>query len=229
MKIPQLFMVSNKISDLSEKAALQLPNSIAEIRKHVNILIIDDNDFMPESYLKLNGYQLQHKTDIDTIQDVQPYDIILCDISGVGKKLGYSKEGAFVIREIHASYPLKRIIAYTVNTYDADYNQFFSIADFVAPKDLGIDDWINVLDEQVKKSIDPINQWNKIRDYLQESGVSTLTIARIEDKFVSAVNRKDFGKLKSFVQGEDSKLNNIITEFTSSLCAKIILGLIGGI
>lgn len=229
MKIPQLFIVNNKISDLSEKTALQLPNSIAEIRKHVNILIIDDNDFMPESYLKSNGYQLQHKTDIDTIQDVQPYDIILCDISGVGKKLGYSKEGAFVIREIHASYPLKRIIAYTANTYNADYNQFFSIADFVAPKDLGIDDWIDVLDEQVKKAIDPVNQWNKIRDYLQESGVSTLTIARIEDKFVGAVNRKDFTKLKSFVQGEDSKLNNIITEFASSLCAKIILGLIGGV
>ena len=200
----------NKISDLSERTALQLPNSIAEIRKHVNMLIIDDNDFSPEPYLISNGYQVHHKSDIDRIKDVEPYDIILCDISGVGKKLGYTKEGAFIIREIHANYPNKRVIAYTANTYNADYNQFFSMADFVAPKD-------------------PVNQWNKIRDYLQENGVSTLTIARIEDKFVDAVNRKNFDKLKSFVQGKDSKLNSIITDFMSSLCAKIILGIVGGV
>ena len=229
MNFPRIYMFMNKISDLSERTALQLPNSIAEIRKHVNMLIIDDNDFSPEPYLISNGYQVHHKSDIDRIKDVEPYDIILCDISGVGKKLGYTKEGAFIIREIHANYPNKRVIAYTANTYNADYNQFFSMADFVAPKDLGIDDWIDILDDQVKKSIDPVNQWNKIRDYLQENGVSTLTIARIEDKFVDAVNRKNFDKLKAFVQGKDSRLNSIITDFMSSLCAQIILGIVGGV
>lgn len=217
-----------KINDLSENAALKLPNGIAELRKHVNMLVIDDNDFMPESFLKANGYQIHHKTDIDTIKDVEPYDIILCDIAGVGKKLGYSKEGAFIIREIHANYPNKRIIAYTSYTYDPDYNHFFSIADFVAPKDFGIDDWINALDDQVKKSIDPVNQWIKIRDYLLENDVSTLTIAKIEDKFVAAVNNKDFDKLRSYVEGKDSQLKSIITDFLSSLCAKLILGSIGG-
>lgn len=229
MKLPHICIIMNKISDLSENSALKLPNGIAELRKHVNMLVIDDNPFMPENFLQANGYQMQHKTDIDSIKDVEPYDIILCDISGVGKKLGFVKEGAFIIREIHANYPNKRIIAYTSNTYDADYNQFFSMADFVAPKDLGIDDWINVLDEQIRKSIDPVNQWKKIRNYLLENEVSTLTIAKIEDKFVEAVNSKNFDKLKIFVQGNDSKLNSIITDFMSSLCAKIILGMIGGI
>ena len=229
MKIPKMYLFAHKISDLSEKMVLQSPNSIADIRKHVNMLIIDDNDFTPENYLIKNGYQVHHKRDIDTIKDVEAYDIILCDISGVGKKLGFSKEGAFIIREIHANYPIKRVIAYTANTYNADYNQFFSMADFVAPKDMGIDDWIDMLDDQVKKSIDPVNQWYKIRNYLQDNGVSTLTIARIEDKFVDAVYRKDFSKLKSFVQGEDSKLNSIISDFASSLCAKIILGIAGGV
>ena len=69
----------------------------------------------------------------------------------------------------------------------------------------------------------------KIRAYLLENEVSTLTIARIEDKYVDAVNKRDFTKLKSYVEGKDSKLNSIITEFTLSLCAKILCGLIGGI
>lgn len=229
MKLPHIYIIMNKISDLSENAALKLPNGIAELRKHVSMLIIDDNEFAPEAYLKANGYQIQHKHDIETIKDVEPYDIILCDIAGVGKKLGYQKEGAFIIREIHANYPNKRIIAYTSYTYNPEFNQFFSMADFVAPKDFAIDGWIDALDEQVRKSIDPVNQWKKIRAYLIENDVSTLTIARIEDKYVTAVNCKNFDKLKSFVEGKDSKLASIISDLMSSLCAKIILGSIGGV
>lgn len=228
MKFPHICFIMNKISDLSESAALRLPNNISELRKHVRMLVIDDNDFSPEKYLQANGYQIQHKTDIETISDVEPYDIILCDIAGIGKKLGYAKEGAFIIREIHANYPNKRVIAYTSYTYDADYNQFFSLADFVAPKNLSTDDWIDVLDEQVRKAIDPVNQWKKIRAYLLDNNVSTLTIAKIEDKFVSAVNAKNFGKLQKFVEGNESKLSSIISDFLSSLCAKIILGKLGG-
>lgn len=229
MKFPHICIIMNRISDLSENAALKMPNSIAELRKHVHMLIIDDNDFIPEPHLKANGYQIQHKIDIDTIKDVEPYDIILCDIAGVGKKLGYAREGAFIIREIHANYPNKRIIAYTSYTYNPEYNQFFSMADFVAPKEFGIDDWIDALDDQVRKSIDPVNQWKKIRNYLLENDVSTLTIAKIEDKFVAAVSSKNFDKLKTYVEGKDSKLNSIITDFLSSLCAKLILGSIGGV
>lgn len=229
MRFPHICIIMNKITDLAENSALKLPNSIVELRKHVNMLIIDDNDFLPEPFLKANGYQIHHKTDIDTIKDVEPYDIVLCDISGIGKKLGFEKEGAFIIREIHANYPNKRIIAYTAYTYNPNFNSFFSMADFVAPKDLGIDDWINVLDDQVRKSIDPVNQWGKIRNYLLENEVSTLTIAKIEDKFVAAVNNKSFDKLKNYVEGKDSKLSSIITDFLSSLCAKIILGCIGGV
>ncbi len=229
MKFPHICCIMNKISDLSESVVLKLPNNISELRRHVNMLVIDDNEFGPEMYLKNNGYQIQHKQDIETIKDVEPYDIILCDIAGVGKKLGYQNEGAFIIREIHANYPNKRIIAYTSYTYNPELNQYFSMADFVAPKDFAIDDWIYALDDQVRKSIDPVNQWKKIRNYLIEHDVSSLTIAKIEDKFVAAVNKKSFDELKRYVEGKDSNLASIISDFTVSLCAKIILGHIGGV
>ena len=104
MSFPHICIIMNKISDLSENAALKLPNNIVELRKYVNMLIIDDNEFAPENFLRANGYQVQHKLDIDTIKDVEAYDIILCDIAGIGKKLGYAKEGAYIIKQIHASY-----------------------------------------------------------------------------------------------------------------------------
>ncbi|MBR6530023.1 MAG: hypothetical protein IKT43_01225 [Clostridia bacterium] len=218
----------NTIADLSEMTIIKQSHSMVELRKNINILIIDDNSFYAEDFLKANGYQITHKNDIDSIRDVEPYEIIMCDIAGVGKKLGYEKEGAFIIREIHANYPSKQIVAYTANTYNADYNQFFSLADYVATKDLGIDDWIDVLDSQIKEAINPIHRWEKIRSYLLNNGVSTITIARIEDKFVQSINKKNFNALQNFVEEKDSKLRTIITDFTSSLCAKLILGLVGG-
>ncbi len=228
MRFPHICIIMNKISDLTEKSILQLPNNMGVLRKHVNILVIDDNDFSAEQYLKANGYQIDHKNDIESIKEVEPYEIIMCDISGVGKKLGYEKEGAFIIREIHSNYPNKQIIAYTSFTYNADYNQFFSLADFVASKDLAIDDWIDVLDDQVKSAIDPVYQWKKIRNHLLDNDISTLTIAKIEDKYVQSVDEKNFNSLNNYVAGKDSKISTIVTDFTSSLCAKLILGTIGG-
>ncbi|MBE6871638.1 MAG: hypothetical protein E7491_06755 [Ruminococcaceae bacterium] len=218
----------NKISDLNENNFLKVHSNISELRRHTNILIIDDNKFPAESYLTTNGYQIQHKDDIDAIIDVQPYEIIMCDISGVGKKLGYDKEGARIIKEIHLQYPNKRVIAYTSNTYNADYNKYFSLADYVAPKDIGVDDWIDILDEQVRNVISPISQWKKIRNWLLENEVSTIKVAQIEDKFVKAVKRKDFEIVKRYINTTDSKFSSVISDFASSLCAKIILGAITG-
>lgn len=229
MGFPHICIIMNKISDLSEGAALKQPISNMEMRKNASILVIDDNDFSPETYLKKNGYQIHHKTDIETIKDVEPYDIILCDISGVGKKLGYTKEGAFIIREIHSNYPSKRIIAYTAYTYNPEYNQFFSMADFVAPKDFALDDWINVLDDQIKQAIDPVCQWKKIFNYLVECDISTLTITKIEDKYVSAIQKKNFDGLKKYIEGKDPKLSSFVSDFLSSLCAKLILSSLGGV
>lgn len=227
MKFPRVYFIKNTIADLSEIAAIKQLSSMVELRKHVEVLIIDDNEFYAEKYLRANGYQITHKTDIDSIRDVAPYEIIMCDIAGVGKKLGYEKEGAFIIREIHANYPNKQIIAYSSYTYNADYNQYFSLADYVAAKDISIDDWVSVLDARINEIINPRHQWDKIRIYLLNNGISTITIAKIEDKYVESINNKKLDTLVSFVEGEDSKLRTIITDFTTSLCAKIILGLLG--
>lgn len=228
MRMPNICIIMNTISDLSDNSGLKRACGIGELRRNASILIIDDNAFYAEDFLKINGFNIHHKNDIESIQDVQPYDIVLCDIAGVGKTLGFSKEGAFIIREIHANYPNKRVIAYTSYTYDADYNEFFSLADFVAPKDLSIDAWIDVLDEQIKKSIDPVEQWRKIRNCLLEQNVSTLTVAKIEDKFVSSVKNNNFNSLEKYINSEGNVVRTIINDFVSSLCAKLILGAISG-
>lgn len=224
MKLPNIYFITYSISDLAEVIALQHSNSITELRQKVNILIIDDEEFIGESYLRKNGFNITHKTDIDTIKDVATYSVVLCDIRGVGKQLGSTKEGAFIIKEIKANYPNKQVVAYTGSGYDAAYNEYIKLADAVISKGTSIDDWISILDTQIKKAVDPKFQWEKLRRFLLESGVSTASVASIEDKYVRAVKRKDFSGMLNLGDKTDKKAQDVISDFVSSVCVKLILG-----
>ena len=155
MDFPHFFFIKYKLSDLVEVTALQ-NMTIAELRNKVEILVIDDQDFAAEEYLIKNGFRIVHKRDIDNIRDVSAYAVVLCDIRGVGKNLGSTKEGAFVIKEIKAHYPAKQVIAYTGSSYDPAYNEYMNLADAVISKGISIEDWTALVDDQIQKAVDPI-------------------------------------------------------------------------
>ena len=228
MRIPRISITKYSISDLEEETTLKLRNNLSKLRKEVDILIIDDQCFPAEDYLKQNGYQLCHKNDLDNLRDVMPYDIIMCDISGVGGKLGFEKEGAYIIKEIHNQYPNKRIIAYTANTFNAEYNNYFSLADIVGEKDTSIDNWIDIIDQQILNVTDPIKQWDKIKQYFFDHNVSTIRVAEIENKFVESIKKKNMNIVQSFVEGTEKKYSSVIANFLTSVCVKIIIGTIAG-
>lgn len=179
MGFPSFFFIKYKLSDLVEVTALQ-NMTIAELRNKVEILVIDDQDFAAEEYLIKNGFRIVHKRDIDNIRDVSAYAVVLCDIRGVGKNLGSTKEGAFVIKEIKAHYPAKQVIAYTGSSYDPAYNEYMNLADAVISKGISIEDWTALVDEQIQKAVDPIYQWERLRKHLLECGVSTAYVAKLE-------------------------------------------------
>lgn len=205
---------------------LQSVNRTAELRKQVDILIIDDDEvFLQESYLQKNGFRITHKTDIDTIKDVSDYEVILCDIRGVGKKLGASKEGAFLIKEIRNNYPNKQIVAYTGSSYDAAYNQYLKYADAVIDKGIPLDDWVALLDKQIENAVDPRNQWDRIRRSLLDSGLDTIAVAQIEDRYVRSIKTKKQEEFRSYIgKIDNAKAREVLTEFLSSLCVKLLLG-----
>lgn len=155
MGLYDIFFIKYKLSDLIEVTALQ-NMTVAELRNKVVILAIDDQDFAAEEYLIKNGFRIDHKKDIDNIRDVEAYAVVLCDIRGVGKSLGSTKEGAFVIKEIKANYPAKQVIAYTGSSYDPAYNEYMNLADAVISKGVSIEDWIALVDEQIQKAVNPI-------------------------------------------------------------------------
>ena len=62
MKLPDICIINNKISDLTEDTALKLPTSMVELRKYVSMLVIDDNDFIPEEYWNIYVKLLDEKS-----------------------------------------------------------------------------------------------------------------------------------------------------------------------
>ena len=68
-------------------------------------------------YLKNQlGYDITTKEDLSNLRDAEGYDIIICDIDGVGLKLG-GNNGIWLLNEINKEYPDKILVLYS------NYNQ----------------------------------------------------------------------------------------------------------
>jgi hypothetical protein len=185
------------IQDLQSNKILA-NNDIAKLRRKVEILVIDDESLPVANLLKKSNFNINHKEDISNIKDVEGYDIILCDIRGVGKEFESSKEGAYLIKEIRTIYPGKQIIAYTGSYYDATYNEYLKFADDVIEKATPIELWVDKLDNAISKLFDPIAQWEKMRMKLLEKDVSINIVGKIESKYVKAIKKKSFDNFEKF-------------------------------
>ena len=165
---------------------------IGTLRQQFKILVIDDEDFEPIEVIAIHNFHITHKRDIDTIYDVAAYDIILCDTRGIGKAYRSEFEGAYLIKEIRANFPRKIIVAYTASSYDPSYNEYLAEADHVQKKGTLGEDWVEVLDHLIRRSINPIEQWKKVREELLGHDVSLSTVRKLEDKYVGLAERVTF-------------------------------------
>ena len=98
------------ISDLNGETKLKKP-PLSELKKRIAIIIIDDEEFPYLDTLKKHEYNISQKPDISDLRDVEAYQIILCDIRGVGKFLTSEFGGAYLIKQLKEKYPEKTIIA----------------------------------------------------------------------------------------------------------------------
>lgn len=196
-------------------------------RKQIPILVIDDNEFEYLSHLNNHKFDITYFEDLKSIESTKEYEIILCDIHGVGKKFNSKYEGAHVISEIRKKYPFKIIIAYTGQTHDPTFNKFFQMADLTIKKDIDGDEWIEKLDYSIKLATDPKLKWIKVRDYLIENDVSLFEIMKLESEYVNIF--LNGGKIDEFPSKKLSKemssdVRAIMQSFTASIIFKLIFG-----
>ena len=75
--------------------------------------VIDDEGFEKESLLNLKFGEIYVMDEFRNMNDFEHYNVILCDIKGVGSELDNQLEGIALAREIKKLYPDKIVIQYS--------------------------------------------------------------------------------------------------------------------
>jgi len=175
------------IIDIKENNKFNI--AIGKKRDSFNILVIDDEEFEKEHDLRKLGYKISVMSDLNNVIDVEKYDIVLCDIKGVGKKLfGINGDGCMLIEEIRKHYPAKYLIAFSGETYNVDKNKYFSMADdWITKAESDIDKWTNLLDNAFLDLLNSFHYWSRIRSSLLNNNVSIIDVLRLEDSFANSI------------------------------------------
>lgn len=198
-----------------------------ELRASVKIAAIDDEKFSAFNNLKAYGYDIVELPDISRIDEVAHFDIILCDLMGVGKHFDASAGGGSIIAEIKKNYPTKFVIAYTgarANSPEAMLAK--ESCDHFLKKDADMAEWTTLLDNCVEHLLDPYLMWCDARQGLLASETDIREVVRLEHAYVNAVVAKDksFADLRK--QIKTAGLSGHAKGIIQSLIASAIYGLI---
>ncbi|EKO3844581.1 hypothetical protein HJ189_04720 [Vibrio parahaemolyticus] len=210
-----------------ELSALKGVDQEHDFKRNVaDILCIDDQGLKYEGIIRHHGFSIRVLNDIEDIRQVSDYPIVICDIKGIGSKFNSPFEGGHIIQEIKKHYPQKIVVAFSGHQFDARYNKYFKMSDYVLTKDIDSDEWIEVLDEIIKKITCPIEQWKQMRQYLINKNVPLKTIFLLEQEYIQAMQQKDatkFAKEKT-IKILPSDVRAIIQSFVASLIFKLVIG-----
>lgn len=220
-----IFSKKKEIRDLRKKldnAHYSLTPKL--LRKNVRILVIDDKEFSPQSNLKRLEYDISHESDIDRIDDVVNYDIVLVDIKGVGTNINAQQQGAFLIKEIKSAYPEKTVIAYTGGATDELTITAHRYADDYFRKDSAIEDWVNLLDRHILNLSDPVELWISTRERLLRSGMGINKVADLECLYASGFDGKKFNLQKLIKESEKGsvEVRKVIKSVSTHASLKLI-------
>ncbi len=216
------FSVPKKISDL--KVAL----SRDEMLRVSRILIIDDErpDLIDD--LKKARFFVDHLEDItpENIHELErtEYDVVILDFGNVGSKMG-PDQGLTLMKHIKRIRPSVVVLAYTSKALETQHAEFFRLADGVLPKDAGIVDSTERIEEALKKAHSVENLW---RGMLASAGIEpgSKQDNDWQDLFVRGLssNRK-MAKFKGFFESDIGK--DISKQAALAIIGKLIT-LVGG-
>lgn len=179
----------HSISVLKER---KISSNIEINRSDVKICVLDDEGFDIEKVHSLGYIKVERKLQFENIGDFEKYNIILCDIEGVGNQLDSVRQGLAVAEQIKSMYPDKIVLIYSGKNIES-FGEMPANIDGVLSKVDSTTELVKKLDAYYKESIDPVAVWEKIRQQMIDSGIATKTIAIVEDQYCNSVlDRKDY-------------------------------------
>ena len=206
-------------------SALQVTSpDLTYLKRNTPIVIIDDQEFSKSEALKNNGFSITELRDINAIDLVSAYPIVVCDIRGVGTSLNSTLQGAHLISEIRKAYPDKFLVSYSGAQFDITYNESLRDVDASISKDISTELWVQTLEKGIKKVSDPKERWVRLRNQLLERNVEIYTIFNLEQQFIKAIEKKDDSLLTT--KNLTPEIAKIVSDFSKIALTQIIKNLL---
>ncbi len=191
--------------DYLEKNKTTIDNVSLKDRKNIRILFIDDEGFDIEPLKKVGFLDVNKQFEYTQIDDYEKYDIIFCDINGIGKEIDEKYQGAALAKIIKSTYPDKIVIIFSAKQQYLDMHEYGKYVDETIAKNIQISDLTALLDKYIKKLSDPVEYWKEARRKLLLQGVSTKTVSELEHYYV-----KSFKDKKGYIN-DIKKISNSIS------------------
>lgn len=209
MQIGNFYYIKYKISDLRANQILKQIQP-AKLRKKFNILVIDDDEFPLLQDLQNHEFCITYKDEISDLKDVEAYQIILCDINGVGKFLGSESDGAYLAYQIKKRYSDKVVISYTADNTSINSQKYLNCVDKIMSKGTPIEDWASLLDEVIEDFTSPIIAWDRIVKTLIKAMVPLKDIAVLEHKYVKAITKNNLKNLEDLCENSSDNISVVL-------------------
>lgn len=216
-----IHLIKGRLVELNGEMILK-GTSLPALKAITKILVLDDDGFVFMDSLRRSEFSIEHRQDIQALSDVAEYDIVLCDIRGVGRFLNSQYEGAYLVKKIKEKYPNKIVISYTANDYSPDYQEYLKYADAIIPKGTSLEDWDALLTEKLRELADPVKMWEKTRTALLKADVQTIVVAEYESQYVKAIQNNSFETIRKLFEGQKKPGAEIMVSLLSSVVVKLI-------
>ena len=151
-------------------------------RETIKVCVIDDEGFDINMLYDLGYKNIKKKIQFESMDEYEDYDIILCDIEGIGINVDVDKQGLAVAEQIKDVYPEKVVLLYSGKNVET-FGEMPKNLDGYLRKQSSMSELAKSLDAYYKQSIDPIYVWKKTRDEMLNNKVSTKTVAFLEDRY----------------------------------------------
>ena len=213
-------------------------------KKSCRIVIVDDDINNPNYLLKDSILFLKNTlmmdvrtlTDFNSFSEAKQFDIIICDVDGVGKSLGLP-DGIDVVKRLKESYKDK---LYAVMSQEVFCMRKLNIEKDISTWDKGEmtnafrDGTKGTLDQKimelVNKYADPAARWEVIRSGMLKNGLSIHDVAKLESAYVRSLLKKNKNyydkavlRLDSPINDNDEKILNYINTAASILGAIVTI------
>lgn len=188
----------DKLYSISSLKEQKVSSEIKVNRNNVRICVIDDEGFDIDKVHSLGYIQVDRKLRFENIGDYEKYDIVLCDIEGVGNEFDSVRQGLAVAEQIKSVYPEKIVLIYSgknVESYGEKPDNIDGVLNKVGPAT----ELVKQLDKYYKESVDPVMTWERTRQQMLEAGIATKTVAVVENQYCrSMLDKKDYLQFEEY-------------------------------